>query len=84
MEIAGGSDQNGVDIRRVLYAADVRQPMDSFIISESHLKELKSNDQRVGRLELKIQTLQSLLDFRKSRPLLEAAPQCRSKLVTLG
>ena len=53
MEIAGGSDQNGVDILRVLYAADVGQPMDSFIISESHLKALKSDDQRVRLFEPK-------------------------------
>ena len=67
-----------------MYAADVGQPMDNFIISDSHLKDLKSDDQRVRRLELKIQTLQILIDLRKSRQHLEATLQCSSKLVTLG
>ena len=37
--------------------------MENYIISELHWKELKSDDQRVRRLELKVQTLQSLIDL---------------------
>ena len=36
-----------------IYGADAGQPMDTLIISESHLKELKSDDQRVRLFEPK-------------------------------